>query len=155
MYTPFEWNSIFYNQVVAFENKTLTDNTLPLQRLDAWLWAARFFKSRKLSNHAVSAGHVRLNGSKPKPGKQVRAGDQLIIKTNHQEFHIVIEKLSARRLGPQPARELYAEHEWSKANRANENLLRKSSMLGVRYARGKPNPRERKRMRELKQQTEG
>ena len=154
MYTPFEWNSIFYNQVVAFENITLTDNTLPLQRLDAWLWVARFYKTRKLSNHAVSAGHVRLNGSKPKPGKQVRPGDQLIVRKNQEEFHIVIEKLSTRRLGPQPARELYTEHEWGKANRENESRLRKNSMLGVRYAPGKPNPRERKRMRELKQQTE-
>ena len=97
---------------------------------------------------------MRLNGSKPKPGRQVRPGDQLIVRKDHQEYHIVVEKLSVRRLGPQLARELYTEHEWSRTNRENASLLRKNSMLGVRYAPGKPNPRERKRMRELKQQTE-
>lgn len=122
------------------------------QRLDRWLWVARFFKTRKLASDAISAGHVRLNDRKSRPGKTVKVGDQLTINKNHQQFCITIIGFSQQRLSAPGAKDLYQEPQWSIDRRENEQLLRKHSNQGVRYDRSRPNQRDRKKTRDIKQQ---
>ena len=123
------------------------------QRLDSWLWASRFFKTRQLSAKAVVAGHVRVNGVKSKPGKIVRPGTDLIIKKNHLEFNIKILATSPRRLSAPQSLLLYEEPEWSIKNREAHMQMRKNSLLGVRYDVKKPDKRTRQKMMKIKYST--
>ena len=130
------------------DGATLTD-----QRLDSWLWAARFFKTRKLSCQAITGGHVRLNEQKSKPGKSIRVGDQLRINKQHQEFNITVTGLSVRRLSAPQAALLYEEPEWSVIKRQQEGQLRRQAHLGVRYEQNRPDRRDRRIARQIKQQS--
>ncbi len=87
-------------------------------RVDKWLWAARFFKTRSLATEAIDKGHVQIAGQAIKPGKEVRAGDTLTIWQARIKKVVVIQGLSAQR-GPAPvAQQLYAETPESMAHRA-------------------------------------
>ena len=87
-------------------------------RLDKWLWAARFFKTRTLATHAVDGGKVKVNGDNPKPAKEIRPGDQLEIRIGQVSFNVAVHGLSDRR-GPAPeAQLLYVESEESRLTRA-------------------------------------
>jgi ribosome-associated heat shock protein Hsp15 len=112
-------------------------------RLDKWLWAARFFKTRSLAAQAVSGGKAHLNGQRVKPGRSLKAGDMLNISRGNYTFEINVLDISSRR---KPAREaclLYEETESSKQVReALEEMLRLASN-GYRVDKRKPNKRER------------
>lgn len=78
-------------------------------RIDLWLWAARFYKLRRLASEAVKGGHVEINGVNAKPARSVHIGDTIHITRQQQSFEIIVRGLSARR-GPAPvARTLYEE----------------------------------------------
>jgi len=84
-------------------------------RLDKWLWAARFFKTRSLAAEAVEGGKVRLNGNRAKPGRAVRVGDEVAIRRGPYQWVIKVRALSLKR-GPAPqAQSLYSETEESRA----------------------------------------
>jgi ribosome-associated heat shock protein Hsp15 len=87
-------------------------------RLDKWLWAARFFKTRGLASEAIDGGHVHLNGTRPKPAKTVRIGDRLTIRKAGDEFELVVRLLSDKRGPAAVAQTLYEETEASRAGRA-------------------------------------
>ena len=70
---------------------------LERQRLDKWLWAARFFKTRQLAGEAINGGKVHLNGQRTKPGKEVRAGSQLRIHKGSLEWDIEVRVLATQR----------------------------------------------------------
>jgi ribosome-associated heat shock protein Hsp15 len=93
-------------------------------RIDKWLWAARFFKSRSLATAAIHAGHVRINGQTPKPAQAVHAGDTLDIALGPMKWTIVVRALSERRGPAAEAQELYEETAGSRARRETlkENL---------------------------------
>lgn len=78
-------------------------------RLDKWLWAARFYRSRALAVEAINGGHVHLNGQRAKPSKAVRPGDRLAIRRGTYRWRITIETLAARRGPASEARRLYTE----------------------------------------------
>ena len=86
-------------------------------RIDKWLWAARFFKTRSMASKAVSGGHVHLNGSRVKPARIVQVGDRLLIRRGHVEFEVVVLELSDRRGPAVRARTLYEETAESIAGR--------------------------------------
>jgi len=87
-------------------------------RLDKWLWAARFFKTRTLAVGAIAAGHVTVNGERAKPAKEVRPGDQVVVRRPPFE-HVVAVKALAERRGPAAeAALLYEETAESRARRA-------------------------------------
>ena len=86
-------------------------------RIDKWLWAARFFKTRSLAAKAVEAGKVRLNDERVKPAKVLGVGDRLVIRIGLFEWSIVVRALADRRGPATVARELYIEDDPSRARR--------------------------------------
>ena len=86
-------------------------------RLDKWLWAARFYKTRALAHEAIEAGRVRLDGERLKPSREVRLDDVLTLRINDLDWEVTVRKLSERRGPASEARELYVESETSLATR--------------------------------------
>jgi len=86
-------------------------------RLDKWLWAARFFKTRALAVEAINGGHVHLDGNRVKPARTVQVGDELSIRKGESEFVVVVQALSERRGPAAAAQQLYEETEASRQQR--------------------------------------
>ena len=115
-------------------------------RIDKWLWAARFFKTRSLAADAVSGGKVKLNGERVKAAKTIRLDDELSIHVGPYEYLVRVLGLSGRR-GPAPeAALLYAESVHSKA--AREELAARLSMQRVddSHEKGRPTKRARRQI---------
>ncbi|MBM3396472.1 MAG: RNA-binding S4 domain-containing protein [Betaproteobacteria bacterium] len=115
-------------------------------RLDKWLWAARFFKTRSLSAQAVESGKVTLNGERVKPAKSVKVGDMLMVKAGSSEFTLRVEALSDRRGSASVAALLYAETAESRAKREHQAALRKANPLPVFTFKGRPTKRDRRQL---------
>src|SRR5438270_8902686 len=86
-------------------------------RLDKWLWAARFYKTRSLAVGAIEAGHVSVNGDRAKPAKTVKAGDSVVVRRPPYEHTVVVKALSERRGSGADAALLYEETAESRARR--------------------------------------
>ncbi len=86
-------------------------------RIDKWLWAARFFKTRTLAAEAIAAGHVSVNGERAKPAKDVRPGEQVLVRRPPFEHAVVVKALSERRGPAAEAALLYEETAESRARR--------------------------------------
>ncbi len=95
-------------------------------RIDKWLWAARFFKTRSLASQAVSGGHVDVNGSRVKPARAVQAGDLLAIRRDQIQWTVQVLAVSDRRGPATVARTLYAETEASIAKRERQQEERRA-----------------------------
>ncbi len=125
----------------------ITDNDKT--RIDKWLWAARFFKTRALAADAVESGKVLVNEVRVKPAKTIAAGDALDIRIEPYRFEIEVLALSAKR-GPAPeAQELYRESEASRARRAALVALLKSQPRPF-TSKGRPTKRDRRVIERLK-----
>ncbi len=94
-------------------------------RLDKWLWAARFYKTRALATEAINGGHVHLNGNRPKPSRVVQPGDELEIRRGPENYQIIVEALSSRRGPVSEAQKLYTESEESYQRRQAEREQRR------------------------------
>jgi len=94
-------------------------------RIDKWLWAARFFKTRSLATEMVNAGHIQCNGERSKPSKAVQTGDVLQIKRSQEIFIVTITALAEKRGSATLAQTLYQETEHSISAREEQRLLRK------------------------------
>jgi ribosome-associated heat shock protein Hsp15 len=120
-------------------------------RIDRWLWAARFFKTRGLATEAVLAGHVQLNGARVKPGKGVRTGDELQIRSGRTQWVVAVAALSDTRGPAKVAQELYAETEASRAAREQQALQRKLAPPPVGADLGaRPTKQDRRRLDALR-----
>jgi len=121
-------------------------NTLESMRIDKWLWAARFYKTRTLATHSVDLGRVTLNGERVKPARNVHPGDRLTIRTEHGDFDIEVRQLSESR-GPAPvAALLYQETEASWAARELAQQTRALDGQQGYQGKGRPTKRDRRRM---------
>lgn len=118
-------------------------------RIDKWLWAARFFKTRSLAAKAVSGGHVHLNGSRIKAARQVRPGDSLVIRRGALEWTVIIQALSGRRGPATLARTLYEETEDSMVAREQASLERKLVRSPSIRPDRRPDKRERRKIRQF------
>jgi len=114
-------------------------------RLDKWLWAARFYKTRALAKTAIESGKVHCRGERCKPGKEPRIGDQFQIRAGFDERTVVVEALSIVRRGAPEAQTLYSETPESIAKRENEAAQRKAGNLGV-TTDGKPTKKQRRQL---------
>lgn len=113
-------------------------------RLDKWLWAARFFKTRSMAQQAIEGSKVKLNGESTKPAKDVRAGDELVIHIGGYEWAIHVLQLSDKRGSASVAQTLYEESEESGAKRALEALRRRRFNEPASTLKGRPTKRDRR-----------
>jgi ribosome-associated heat shock protein Hsp15 len=115
-------------------------------RLDKWLWAARFFKTRGLAAEAVGGGKVAINGARPKPSRVVRAGDELTIRRGPFEWIVVVRGVSRLR-GPAPqAQALYQETEESVRRREAVAAQMKLELPPGFDSPGRPSKKDRRAM---------
>lgn len=118
-------------------------------RLDVWLWAARFHRTRSLAKQAIEAGHVAVNGTGGKPAKAVAVGDRIAVTRGEERIEVVVRGLSDQR-GPAPvAQSLYAETEASGAARAAAREMRRLTMAGQSRPPTRPDKRARRQLLEL------
>lgn len=118
-------------------------------RLDVWLWAARFFRTRSLAKQAVETGKVDVAGQRPKSSRAVRVGEALQISRGDEVFEIEVRGLSDMR-GPAPvAQQLYVESQASLARRAEVRLQRAAAKNGYLPPEHKPDKRARRLIRAL------
>ena len=121
-------------------------------RIDKWLWAARFYKTRSLAQQAVEGGKVKWNGERVKPAKEVRVGDQLDLRIGTQDWTVSVLQLSDKRGPASVAQTLYEETRESLQRRADQTVLRKLVVDPAQDRHGRPTKRERRlleRWREL------
>ncbi|OGB27851.1 MAG: RNA-binding protein S4 [Burkholderiales bacterium RIFCSPLOWO2_02_FULL_57_36] len=115
-------------------------------RIDKWLWAARFFKTRTLATGAVDSGKVRLNGERVKPSRGVKPGDTLDIDNGATEWQVVIAGLSDVRSAASIAQTLYSETEASVARRQKETEQKKYFREPSADIKGRPTKRDRRQL---------
>ncbi len=121
-------------------------------RLDKWLWAARFYKTRKLAAEAVQGGHVHLDGRRTKPGKEVQRGSRLEIHKNGLVWEIEVLELPAQRRPAREAVNFYREEEASRQRREEQlALLRAARAATPLRTEGRPNKRDRRLIHRFKQ----
>jgi ribosome-associated heat shock protein Hsp15 len=122
-------------------------------RIDKWLWAARFFKTRSLASQAVGGGHVQVNGSRVKPSRVVQLGDTLQIRRGQEECVLVVQGLSERRGPASVAQTLYLETEESRQGREAARKKRLEGGAPLPPVR-RPDKRDRRKIRKLLRQEE-
>ena len=118
-------------------------------RLDLWLWAARFFKTRALARHAIETGKIDVGGQRAKPSRAVRIGDALVVARLEERFEIEVLALSDVRGPASVAQALYRESEASKLAREQARALRAAERAGFRPPDSKPDKRARRLIRAL------
>ena len=115
-------------------------------RIDKWLWAARFFKTRSLATDAVDTGRVRLDGERIKPARTVKIDDKLTIDNGAETWEVVVLGISDTR-GPAPvARLLYEETEKSVEKRENDQEARRLYREPGSTIKGRPTKRDRRQL---------
>ncbi|MCP1624126.1 RNA-binding S4 domain-containing protein [Pseudomonas nitroreducens] len=114
-------------------------------RLDKWLWAARFYKTRSLAKEAIDGGKVHCRGERCKPGKEPRVGEEYVIRTGFDERTVVVKALSMVRRGAPEAQLLYEETTDSVKRREDASAMRKAGALGVQTD-GRPTKKQRRQL---------
>jgi ribosome-associated heat shock protein Hsp15 len=120
-------------------------------RLDKWLWAARFYKTRALAKAAIEGGKVHHRGERCKPGKEPKVGDVYVIRSGFDERSVVVQALSAVRRGAPEAQALYAETAESIERREQAAAQRKAGGLGVQ-TEGRPSKKQRRQIHSFHEQ---
>jgi len=115
-------------------------------RIDKWLWAARFFKTRALASKACDLGRIHSNGNEAKPAREVRVGDRLHIKNEGGDFEIDVIALSQMRGPAAVAQQLYHETDVSKEARARAGEERKAMQQFAPLPERRPSKRDRRRI---------
>jgi len=119
-------------------------------RLDVWLWAARFFKTRSLAKQAIEAGRVEVAGQVAgKAAKAVRVGDRLVVRRGEERFELQVLGLDERRGSAAAAQALYAESEESRAQRESAAARRRDERAGYQAPDSKPDKKARRLIRAL------
>lgn len=118
-------------------------------RLDKWLWAARFFRTRAISSSAVTGGKVHLNGQRVRSSRAVRIDDCYVISRGQDRLEVVVLALSEQRGSAKIAQSLYAETEASVNRRAREAEQRKLAAIQKPVSDRRPNKQERRKIRQF------
>lgn len=118
-------------------------------RLDLWLWAARFFKTRALAKHAIETGKVEVGGQRAKPSRGVRIGDALVVQRLEERFEVDVLALSSVRGPASVAQALYRESDASRLAREKARAQRAAERAGFQPPETKPDKRARRLIRAL------
>jgi ribosome-associated heat shock protein Hsp15 len=118
-------------------------------RIDKWLWAARFFKTRSLAGRACELGRIESNGVQAKPAREVRIGDLLRVKNDSGDFQVEVLLLSEMRGPAATAQTLYRETDESKALRIKAAEERKAMPYLEALPEGKPSKRDRRKIHQF------
>lgn len=121
------------------------------QRLDKWLWAARFFKTRALAKKAIEGGKVHYGGQRCKVSKQIAVGDILHIRQGNCEKEVEILQLCEQRKGAPEAQTLYCESAASVQKRQQQEQMRKHAYASLPHIALKPNKKQRRDLLKFKQ----
>lgn len=113
-------------------------------RIDKWLWAARFFKTRSIASHACELGRIQSNGHTAKAAREVRVGDRLQVTNDSGVFHVEVLALSEIRGPASVAQQLYRESEESKEARRKAAEERKAMPHFDAFGDGRPSKRDRR-----------
>ena len=125
-------------------NKKVLNEPLISTRIDLWLWAARFYKTRALAKHAIETGKIEIEGQALKPSRLVKLQDQLQITRSNELFEITVTGISEKRGSASLAQTLYIESETSRTKRDAERERRKMENAGYQAPSTKPDKRARR-----------
>ncbi len=120
-------------------------------RLDKWLWAARFFKTRSLAKAAIEGGKVQLDGQRVKVSKEICVGDRLRVRQGWDEKIVVVEQLSSQRRGAAEAQRMYRETDESIARREAEATARKSAGGMLERPKQRPTKKQRRQIHRFRE----
>ncbi len=126
-----------------------TELSVASVRLDLWLWAARFFRTRTLAKQAIETGKVDVGGQRAKPSRSVRIGDALVVARGDQRFEVEVAALADVRGPASVAQGLYRESDASLQARERTSALRAAERAGFRAPDSKPDKRARRLIRAL------
>jgi len=129
-------------------------NTQPLvsQRIDKWLWTARFFKTRSLATAAIHAGHIRLNGNTVKPARELRLDDSLDITIGDVRWTVIVRGINAQRRPAVEAQQLYEETTESKTRRETVKEAMRLAPVPGSDLKGRPTKKARRQIRGFNEQ---
>lgn len=119
-------------------------------RLDKWLWAARFYKTRALAREMIDGGKVHYNGQRGKPSKIVELNAELKLRQGNEERTVIVLALTSQRRGANEAQQMYQETEASIANREKMALVRKMNALTMPHPDRRPDKKERRDLMKFK-----
>lgn len=128
------------------------DNNKSNVRIDKWLWAARFFKTRSIAKTAVESGKVRCDGQRIKPSRVVSIGNELVIKQGHQEKTVIVLAIDDRRKGAPEAQKLYSETSESIVAREEQQAMHKLAAAANPTPDRRPNKKQRRKIIRFNQQ---
>lgn len=121
-------------------------------RLDKWLWAARFFKTRQLAHDALELGRVKVAGEKVKASRVAKVGDELQIRAEQGDFRVTVLALASQRRPAKEAQLLYQESEESRVAREEQLALGKAQRASFPFGEGKPTKKGRRDILRVKHQ---
>ncbi len=124
-------------------------------RVDKWLWAARFFKTRSLASESVQGGRVKVNGVRAKPAREVRRGDQVEVRIGELTWTVVVDGIAEKRGSATQAALLYTETPESRERRELFAAQRRLAPVAGTDARGRPTKRDRRRIESLRGRKRG
>lgn len=131
-------------------NDKMSSDEITRVRLDKWLWAARFFKTRGLAAQAIETGKVEVNGERAKRAKQLQIGDQLRIRLGPYHHIVKVRGVSERRGPAAVAAELFEETEESRKAREAMQIQVRVAQSAPGYDRGRPTKKDRRDLKRLK-----
>lgn len=127
----------------------IADQPQPSVRLDLWLWAARFYKTRAIAKQAVEGHRVEVAGQHAKPSRTVRAGERLMIRRGDDVFHVEVLGVDDRRGPASAAQALYRESDESRDARLKAAAERRAAATGYQAPKTKPDKRARRLIQAL------
>lgn len=128
----------------------MSESNSAVVRLDKWLWAARFFKTRSLAQEAVDGGKVEVNGERAKRAKLVQANDRVQLRQGAEIWQLVVRDIASRRGSAEIAQSLYEESEESRNKRQALRDEMRSMNTSFTFGEGRPGKRDRRELRRFK-----
>lgn len=122
-------------------------------RLDKWLWASRFYKTRQLAHEALELGRVTVGGERVKASRVVKVGDRLHLRINQLDYDIEVLALSSQRRSASEAQLLYAESEASRLAREEKQALLQAGRASFPHGAGRPTKKDRREIQRFKDGT--